>query len=356
MGGITQTRRRKIMLKHIKKIKRCLIAMGAAISVCFTAIASAGTLEDVKVRGMLNCGVNTGLRGFSEPDANGNWKGLDVDLCRAIAAAVFGDAEKVEFKPLIPKERFTALLSGDVDLLSRNSTWTFSRDTKMTLDFVGINYYDGQGFMVNKSLGVTSAKELDGAKVCVQVGSTMELNLADFFRVNNMGYEPLPVDTNAEALGRYSASLCDVYTTNAYNLAAKRAAMPNPDNHVILPEIISKEPLGPVVRRGDDQWADVVRWSLNAMIAAEELDITSANVDDMMNSNKPEALRLLGMEGKFGDKLGLNNDWAYQIIKQVGNYGESFERNIGENTPLQLRRGLNALSRDGGLLYSPPFR
>jgi general L-amino acid transport system substrate-binding protein len=344
------------MLKHIKKIKRCLIAMTAAASVCFTGIASANTLEDVNARGALNCGVSTGLLGFSWADANGNWTGLDVDLCRAVAAAVLGDVNKVKFVPLNSKQRFTALQSGDIDLLSRNSTWTFTRDTEVELDFVGINYYDGQGFMIRKDLGIISAYQLGGKSVCIQVGSTTELNLADFFRANNMSYESVAVETNAEAEQNYLSGRCDVYTTDASGLASARASMPNPDKHVILPEIISKEPLGPAVRQGDNQWADVVRWSLNAMITAEELGITSANVGQMKESNNPEVLRLLGMEASLGTELGLKNDWAYQIIKQVGNYGESFERNIGLNTPLGLKRGLNALWTKGGILYSPPFR
>jgi general L-amino acid transport system substrate-binding protein len=344
------------MLKHIKKIKRCLIAMTAAASVCFTGIASAGTLNDVKERGKLYCGVNTGLPGFSQPDASEKWKGLDVDLCRAVAAAVLGDATKVNFVSTSGKNRFTTLNSGGVDLLSRNTTWTFTRDTGVKLDFAGINYYDGQGFMIRKDLGIISAKELDGAAVCIQVGTTSELNLTDFFNANDMSYEPVPIETNAEAQANYLSGRCDVYTMHASGLASTRASMPNPNDHVILPEIISKEPLGPAVRQGDSQWADVVRWSLNAMITAEELGITSANVDQMKKSNNPEALRLLGSQGAYGEMLDLNNDWAYQIIKQVGNYGESFDRNIGPKTALRLERGLNALWINGGLLYSPPFR
>jgi len=319
--------------------------------------AAAGTLDDVKARGKLNCGVTTGLVGFAAPDANGVWNGFDVGMCRAVAAAVFGDPTAVEFVPTTGKTRFTALASGEVDMLARNTTWTFTRDVDLKFEFVGVNYYDGQGFMVPKELGVSSAKELDGATVCIQTGTTTELNLADFFRSNNISYEPVPIETNAEAQQQYLAGACDVYTTDASGLAATRASFEDPTAHVVLPEIISKEPLGPLVRHGDNEWGDVVRWTLNALVAAEELGVTSANIDELAKgTNNPEINRLLGSEGTLGEMLGLSADWAVKAIKAGGNYGELFEKNIGENTPIGLARGLNAQWTDGGLLYSPPFR
>ncbi|KAF0676186.1 amino acid ABC transporter substrate-binding protein [Profundibacterium mesophilum] len=320
--------------------------------------ASATTLEDVKERGKLNCGVTTGLVGFAAPDANGNWEGFDVALCRAVAAAVLGDPNAVEFVPTTGKTRFTSLASGEIDMLARNTTWTFSRDNDLKFEFTGINYYDGQGFMVPKDLGVTSAKELDGATVCIQTGTTTELNLADFFRKNNISYEPVPIETNGEAQQQYLAGACDAYTTDASGLAATRATFETPGDHVILPEIVSKEPLGPLVRHGDNEWGDIVRWTLNALVAAEELGVSSANVGEMSASagDSPEINRLLGTEGNLGEMLGLENDWAKNAIMAVGNYGEVFEKNIGQNTPIGLARGLNAQWTDGGLLYSPPFR
>ncbi len=329
-----------------------------AAAVLGTGAASAQTLEDVNERGALNCGVNTGLVGFAAPDANGSWQGFDVALCRAVAAAVLGDPEAVEFIPTTGKTRFTALASGEIDVLSRNTTWTFSRDNDLKFEFTGINYYDGQGFIVPKALGVTSAKELDGATICVQTGTTTELNLADFFRKNNIEYEPVPIETNAEALQQYNAGACDAYTTDASGLAASRATFENPTEHVILPEIISKEPLGPLVRHGDNEWGDIVRWTLNALIAAEEYGVTSANVQDMASSptDSPEINRLLGTEGNLGEMIGLSNDWAVNAISAGGNYGEIFARNIGEDTPIGLARGLNAQWTEGGLLYAPPFR
>ncbi|MGI3168892.1 amino acid ABC transporter substrate-binding protein [Pseudooceanicola sp. C21-150M6] len=320
--------------------------------------AGAATLDDVKARGTLNCGVSTGLTGFSAPDADGEWGGFDVAVCRAVAAAVFGDAKAVEFVPTTGKTRFTALASGEIDMLARNTTWTLSRDADLKFTFVGVNYYDGQGFMVPKELGVSSATELDGATVCIQTGTTTELNLADFFRKNSMSYEPVPIETNAEAQQQYLAGACDVYTTDASGLAATRATFEAPADHVVLPEIVSKEPLGPLVRHGDDEWGDIVRWSLNAMIAAEELGITSANVGEMSAAagDNPEINRILGTEGNMGEMLGLDAAWAKNIIEQVGNYGEVFEANIGESTPIGLARGLNAQWTDGGLLYTPPFR
>ncbi|MBY5931409.1 amino acid ABC transporter substrate-binding protein [Tateyamaria omphalii] len=319
--------------------------------------AAAGTLDDVKARGTLNCGVATGLVGFATPDANGEWQGFDVAVCRAVAAAVLGDATAVEFVPTTGKTRFTALASGEIDMLARNTTWTFSRDVDLKFTFVGVNYYDGQGFMVPKDLGVSSAKELDGATVCIQTGTTTELNLADFFRVNGISYEPVPIETNAEAQQQYLAGACDVYTTDASGLAATRAAFEAPGDHVLLPEIISKEPLGPLVRHGDNEWGDVVRWTLNALISAEELGITSTNISEMgAGTNNPEINRILGTEGTLGEMLGLDADWAMKAITAGGNYGEIFEKNIGESTPIGLARGLNAQWTDGGLLYSPPFR
>jgi general L-amino acid transport system substrate-binding protein len=319
--------------------------------------AAAGTLDDVKARGVLNCGVTTGLVGFAAPDANGNWEGFDVAVCRAVATAVLGDPTAVEFVPTTGKTRFTALASGEIDMLARNTTWTFSRDVDLKFEFVGVNYYDGQGFMVPKELGVTSAKDLDGATVCIQTGTTTELNLADFFRANNISYEPVPIETNAEAQPLYLEGACDVYTTDASGLAATRAAFENPGDHVLLPEIISKEPLGPLVRHGDHEWGDVVRWSLMAMIAGEELGVTSANVAELASGTEnPEVNRLLGTEGSLGEMLGLEADWAKNIIMNIGNYGEVFETTIGENTAVGLARGLNAQWTDGGLLYAPPFR
>jgi general L-amino acid transport system substrate-binding protein len=321
-------------------------------------MSSAATIDDVKARGSLKCGSNEGLAGFAAPDANGVWDGFDVSLCRAIAAAVLGDPQAVEFVPLTSQTRFTALAAGEVDVLVRNSTWTYSRDTDLKLDFVAVNYYDGQGFMVGKDLGVTSAKDLDGATVCIQTGTTTELNLADFFRVNNITYEPVPVATNAEGQQQYLAGACDVYTTDISGLAATRATFEAPGDHIILPEVVSKEPLGPVVRHGDSEWGDIVRWTFYAMVAAEEYGVTSANVAELAAAAtaNPEINRLLGTEGELGVMMGLDNQWAVRIISSVGNYGEVFERNIGEATPVGLARGLNAQWTEGGLLYAPPFR
>ncbi|WP_170366411.1 amino acid ABC transporter substrate-binding protein [Ruegeria arenilitoris] len=338
-------------------MKKSVILGAATIAGLAAGAAAAGTMDDVKARGKLNCGVTTGLVGFAAPDANGEWQGFDVAVCRAVAAAVLGDANAVEFVPTTGKTRFTALASGEVDMLARNTTWTFSRDVDLKFEFVGVNYYDGQGFMVPKALGVSSAKELDGATVCIQTGTTTELNLADFFRSNNISYEPVPIETNAEAQQQYLAGACDVYTTDASGLAATRATFENPGDHVLLPEIISKEPLGPLVRHGDNEWGDIVRWTLNALISAEELGVTSANIDEMAaGTENPEINRLLGSEGTLGEMLGLDAQWAMSAIKAGGNYGEVFAKNIGEETPIGLARGLNAQWTDGGLLYSPPFR
>src|SRR6056300_295148 len=339
------------------KIKSLLIALLLSLGVS-TAIAGShgSTLDVVKERGKLMCGSNTGLAGFGNPNDAGVWEGIDVDVCRAVAAAVFGDASKVEYVPTTSKVRFTVLQSGEIDVLSRNTTWTVSRDSDLGLDFVGVNYYDGQGFMVKSSLGVSSALDLDGASVCIQVGTTTEMNLADYFTFHGMSYESVPVETNSEADAAYLAGRCDVYTTDASGLWASRAGYPNPKDHIVLPEIISKEPLGPAVRQGDSQWADIVRWSLNVMIIGEELGITSANVDDMKGSANPEVKRLLGVDAGYGAMLGLSDDWAYNVLKQVGNYAESFERNVGMGSNIGIARGLNALYKDGGILYAPPFR
>ncbi|TNC65168.1 amino acid ABC transporter substrate-binding protein [Rubellimicrobium roseum] len=334
------------------------VVLGTLALAGLAGAAQAATLDDVKARDALNCGVNPGLTGFAAPNAEGVWEGFDVDVCRAVAAAVLGDATKVNYVPLSGETRFTALAAGEVDLLARNSTWTFSRDTDLNLDFAGVNYYDGQGFLVPSALGVTSATELDGATVCIQTGTTTELNLADFFRVNNISYTPVPIANDAEGRQQYLAGACDTYTTDASGLASVRTTFENPEEHVILPEIISKEPLGPAVRHGDNDWADIARWTLNALIVAEELGVTSANVAEMAAAptENPEINRLLGTEGEMGAMIGLDNQWAVRAIEATGNYGEIFERHLGESTPIGLARGLNAQWTNGGLLYAPPFR
>ena len=334
-----------------------LLAMMVGASAVTASYAGAATVDDVKARGELNCGVSSGLAGFSNPDANGVWTGFDVAVCRAVAAAVLGDPMKVKFVPTTGQTRFTALASGEIDILARNTTWTFSRDVDLKFTFVGVNYYDGQGFMIRKDMGVSSAKELDGATVCIQTGTTTELNLADYFKVNGMSYEPVPIETNAEAQQQYLAGACDVYTTDASGLAATRATFADPENHILLPEIISKEPLGPLVRHGDDQWADIARWTLNALIAAEEYGVTSANIEELAKGTQnPEINRLLGTEGDLGAMIGLDKDWAKRAIMAGGNYGEIFAAHIGESTPIGLARGLNAQWTQGGLIYAPPFR
>jgi general L-amino acid transport system substrate-binding protein len=338
-------------------MKKTVLFGTLAVAGLAAGAAAASTLDDVKARGSLNCGVNTGLVGFAAPDADGVWGGFDVALCRAVAAAVLGDSTAVEFVSLTGKTRFTSLAAGEIDMLSRNTTWTFSRDNDLKFEFVGINYYDGQGFMVPRELGVSSALELDGATVCIQTGTTTELNLADFFRSNSMSYDPVPIETNAEAQQQYLAGACDVYTTDASGLAATRANFEAPGDHVVLPEIVSKEPLGPLVRHGDNEWGDIVRWTLNALISAEELGITSANIGELSaGTDNPEVNRILGTEGELGSMIGLDAEWAKRAIMVGGNYGEIFEQNIGEATPIGLSRGLNAQWKDGGLLYSPPFR
>jgi len=338
----------------MKKITKLSLATIMACGV----YANAGTLDNVKKNGMLNCGVSTGLPGFAEVGADKKWKGLDVDMCRAVAAAVLGDATKVKIVPLTAKERFTALQSGEIDLLSRNTTWTNTRDTSLGLNFAGINYYDGQGFLVSKKLGVRSAKQLDGASVCITAGTTTELNLAEYFNLNGMKYSPITYDTADQVTKGFEAGRCDLITSDASQLYALRTKMKNPNNYKVLPQIISKEPLGPVVRQGDDVWFNIVRWSLNALKAAEEFGITSKNVDKMAKTSKnPEVKRILGVTGNIGKNLKLDSKWAYNIIKQVGNYGESFKRNVGKGSPLKISRGLNNLwTTKGGLQYSPPFR
>ena len=335
-----------------------------SLAVCAAMVSHAGQalagkdLDAVKARGTLICGVAVGgIAGFMVVDSQGKWTGMNVDICRAVSAAIFGDSEKVKYVPLSGQQRFTALQSGEVDLLSNNSTWTLTRDSALGLDFVGITYYDGQGFMVNKKLGVKSAKELNGATVCVQPGTTTELNLADYFRTNKMTFKPVVIEKIEEVRAAFFAGRCDVFTTDASGLYATRAAnAPTPNDYIILPEIISKEPLGPVVRHGDNQFADIVRWALYAMIEAEEYGITSKNVDEMLKSENPSIKRILGVTPGMGKALGVDEKWVYNIVKQVGNYGESFDRNIGKDSALKVERGQNALWTQGGLQYAPPIR
>jgi len=330
------------------------LAVAAGVSV---QTASAQTLKTVKDRGLLSCGVGQGLPGFSSPDDKGNWTGLDVDICRAIAAAIFNDATKIKFVPLSAKDRFTALQSGEIDVLSRNTTWTLSRDTSLGANFTGVTYYDGQGFLVKKSLKVNSALELNSASVCVQTGTTTEQNLADYFKGNNMKYKPVVFDTAEAITSAFFAGRCQVYTTDMSDLAGARTKAPKADDYVILPEVISKEPLGPSVRRGDDEWFEIVRWTLFAMIEAEEDGLTQANVDQQKTGNKdPGVQRFLGVSEDTGKLLGLDKEWAYRIVKQVGNYGESFERNLGPKSAIGLPRGVNNLWNKGGLMYAPPIR
>jgi general L-amino acid transport system substrate-binding protein len=326
-------------------------AMGTA------TIAQAGTLQDVQAAGVLKCGINTGLPGFAYTDDAGNWEGFDVAYCKALAAAVLGDTSKVDYVNLTGASRFPALAAGEIEALSRNTTWTFSRDVDLGFTFVGVAYYDGQGFIGRKSLGISSATELNGASVCIQTGTTTELNLADFFRVNGITYEPVPIETNEEARIAYLAERCDVYTTDASGLAATMTTFENPGNHMVFPEIVSKEPLGPLVRQGDDEWADIARWTLNVLINAEELGVTQGNVRSMAaGTDNPEINRMLGSEGSLGAMLGLRADWAVDVLAGVGNYSEIFERYLGTDTALGLARGQNALYKDGGILYAPPMR
>ncbi|GEM80587.1 amino acid ABC transporter substrate-binding protein [Vibrio superstes] len=332
-----------------------VVAASAAV-VATSASAADSTLDKVLAAGSLTCGVSTGLPGFSNPNSKGEWEGIDVEYCQALAAAVLGDKTKVKYVPLTAKERFTALQSGEIDVLSRNTTWTQHRDTALGLNFVGVNYYDGQGFMVKKDLGVSSATELDGAAVCVQSGTTTELNLADYFRASGMEYKPVVFDTAAQTSAGFDAGRCDVLTTDQSGLYALRLNLKDPSSAVVLPEIISKEPLGPVVRQGDDKWFNVAKWTLSAMINAEEYGISSKNADEMLKSSDPNVKRILGVDGPKGTALGIKDDWGYQVIKQVGNYGESFERTVGTGSPLQISRGVNALWNAGGFMYAPPMR
>jgi len=337
------------------KSKLLAAALGAAFTFV-AATAHAGTLDDIKKKGFLTCGVSTGLAGFSLPDDKGNWTGFDVDFCRAIAAAIFNDATKVKFSPLSSQARFTALQSGEVDILSRNTTWTMSRDTSLGLKFAGTTYYDGQGFMVKKALNVKSALELSGASVCTQTGTTTEQNLADYFGSHNMKYEVVSFEKQEDVDKAYESGRCDVYTTDQSGLYATRLTLANPEDNIVLPEIISKEPLALTIRQGDDPWFNVVKWVYFAVVNAEELGVTSKNADDMLKSKNPEIARLVGTDGKFGEGIGLSNAWAYQAVKLVGNYGEIFDRNLGPNTRLKIARGVNALWNKGGLQYGPPIR
>jgi len=337
--------------------------ISAAIGMAFvagalstTSVLAATTLESVKEKGHLQCGVTSGLPGFSQPDEKGSWTGIDVDTCRAVAAAIFGDAKAVEFTPLTAKERFTALQSGEIDVLSRNTTWTLTRDASLGLNFVGANYYDGQGFLVNKDIGVDDATQLDGATVCIQAGTTTELNLSDYFRAKGMEFKPIVFDTSEQSVQGFAAGRCDVLTSDRSQLAALRSKLSDPNSAKILPNTISKEPLGPVVRQGDDQWFNIVKWVLFLQINAEELGVTMANVDEMLKSDNPNVQRLLGTDGDMGAKLGLPDDFGHAIVKQVGNYGEMYDRNVGPDTALGLERGINALWTNGGILYAPPVR
>jgi general L-amino acid transport system substrate-binding protein len=331
------------------------LALAAVIGIAAHA-ASAQTLKNVRERGTLICGVSQGLPGFSNPDDRGNWTGLDVDLCRGIAAAIFNDPNKVKYSPLAAKDRFTALQSGEIDVLSRNTTWTLSRDTSLGANFTGVTYYDGQGFLVKKSLKVNSALELNSASVCVQTGTTTEQNLADYFKGNNMKYEVIAFSTADETIKAYESGRCDVFTSDVSQLYAERLKLANSADHVVLPEVISKEPLGPMVRHGDDQWFDIVKWTLYAMVGAEELGVNQKNVDEMAKSDKPELKRAMGTDGNLGEQLGLTKDWIIRIVKAVGNYGESFERNVGAGSKLGIARGLNQLWSKGGIQYAPPIR
>ncbi len=338
-------------------MKKLTFLISAGALVAAASVAGAATLDDVRAKGHVQCGINTGLAGFAFKDDAGEWQGFDVEYCKAVAAAVFGDAGAVKYTNLTGATRFEALKSGEVDVLSRNTTWTYSRDADLKLTFVGVSYYDGQGFIVSKALGVESAHDLEGASVCIQTGTTTELNLADFFRANGMSYEPVPIENNEEARQSFLAGRCDLYTTDRSGLAATRAVLDNPDDYVVLPEIISKEPLGPLVRHGDDEWADIARWTLNALILAEEYGIDSDNIGELAQGiNNPEINRMLGTEGEYGAMLRLDSDWVVNVISSVGNYAEIFDRHIGPDTHIGLARGENASYRDGGILYAPPFR
>jgi general L-amino acid transport system substrate-binding protein len=338
-------------------MKRAPLILATILAVGLSAQgALAQTLKTVKDRGMLSCGVTQGLPGFSAPDDKGSWVGFDVDMCRALAAAIFNDSTKVKYVPLTAKDRFTALQSGEIDVLSRNTTWTLSRDTSLGVNFAGINYYDGQGFLVRKSLKVNSALELNSASICLQTGTTNEQNVADYFKGNNMKYEVIAFSTADETIKAYESGRCDVFTTDVSQLYAQRLKLANPGDHEVLPEVISKEPLGPMVRHGDDQWFDIVKWTLFAMLNAEEAGVTQKNVDEMAKSDKPDLKRMLGGDGNLGEQLGLTKDWVVRIVKHVGNYGESFDRNVGAGSKLGISRGLNQLWNKGGIQYAPPIR
>ena len=314
------------------------------------------TRENVIKRGSLNCGVSQGVPGFSNADASGKWTGLDVDFCRALAAAVLGDPNKVKYTPLSAKDRFEVLKAGDIDVLARNTTWTLARDGGLAVDFVGVNFYDGQGFMVRKAANINSAKKLNNVKVCLETGTTTELNLRDYFNANKLKYEQIGFTKSDDAIAAYDAGRCEVYTTDKSGIAANRTKTKNPADHIILPETISKEPLGPVVRGNDENWANIARWTLNVMIEAEEYNVTKTNIDSLKGSADPVIKRLLGLEGDLGKSLNLDNNWSYNIVKMVGNYGESYEANVGTKTPVNLPRALNASWRKGGILYAPPVR
>lgn len=336
------------------KLTKIALLVGAATLVPNLAVAD--TLSDVIKKDSLNCGVSTGIPGFSATDSKGVWKGLDVDYCRALASAVLGDADKVKYIPLTAKERFTALQSGEIDVLSRTTTWTATRDTSLGLNFAGVNYYDGQGFLVSKDLGVTSAKELDGATFCIQAGTTSELNLTDYFKSNNMEYKGVTYDTSGQTIDGFKKGRCDAVTSDKSQLSGLKQKMDDPSSAIVLPELISKEPLGPVVRQGDDKWFNIAKWTMYATLEAEELGVSQANVDQMLKSANPGVKRLLGVSGKAGENLGLKSDWAYQIVKNVGNYGESYDKHVGKDSPLNIDRGYNNLWNKGGLMYSMPVR
>ena len=346
------------MFKYVKQLTS-LVAMVVVLFAFTTetmAAKKSKTLKNTMKKGFVRCGVSQGLPGFSNADAAGNWTGVDVDVCRAVAAAVLGDANKVKFTPLSAKERFTALTSGEIDILSRNTTWTLSRDADLGVTFVGVNFYDGQGFMVRKDSGITSTSQFkNGISACTNIGTTTELNMRDFFNSKGISYEPVAFEKADEVVAAYDSGRCDTYTTDKSGLAAQRTKMTNPDDHIVLPETISKEPLGPVVRQGDAVWEDIVRWSLNVMIEAEEYGISSSNADMMKTSENPAVKRLVGTEGELGSYLGLDQDWSLRIIKQVGNYGESYKRNIAD-TGILPDRGPNNIWTQGGLLYTPPAR
>jgi general L-amino acid transport system substrate-binding protein len=331
-----------------------VVAAAGALAV-LALPASAGTLDQVKAKGYVQCGVSQGVIGYSAPNDKGEWAGFDIDFCRALAAAIFNDPSKAKFTPLSTKDRFTALQSGEIDILTRNTTWTLDRDTKLGFNFVGTTYYDGQGFMVKKSMKINSALELSGASVCTQTGTTTELNLADYFRNNKMKYEVVAFATADETIKAYESGRCDVFTTDASQLYAQRLKFANPDD-IVLPEIISKEPLGPVVRQGDDQWFDIAKWTFFAMLNAEELGINSKNVEEMKKSSSPEIKRVLGIEGNLGEGLGLTNDWVVRIVSKVGNYAEIYDRNLGAGSKLKIERGVNRLWNKGGIQYAPPIR